>query len=112
MSLATQGQYFNKGKFVDGSGYNLYKVEEDIIQVPIRRGGGGYGRDERPKFKKVKRIRLTFSKDGDMKVFETIVEDINLKFKSFETVDYEKIKVVLSDLQDIEKSVFVSMKKD
>lgn len=112
MLLATQGQFSDvKGNpLVDGSGYLLYKVEEDIIIRKRRGGSGGYIYPDR-KPKKVKRIRLTFQKESDVKVFETIIEDVNLTFSSYDTIDLTTINIKLKDIhdEDIIKEVIVNI---
>jgi hypothetical protein len=86
--LITQGQFSvdNYGKgFTTPHGFFIY-VEEEIIEVPVSRGGttGGVTIDKnyQDRFKRKKKITLRFEYEGESITKEIIIENENLSVKS------------------------------
>lgn len=88
--LITQGQYSPNTEFKTyAAGYSIF-VEEEIIEVPVRRGGSGAPGDI--VYKKKKRIYLKVKLD-DGKVFEKdiILNNVNLSVTDVRQVDKDII---------------------
>lgn len=111
--LITQGQFspINEIK-MPGSGWFVY-IEEDIIDVPRRRGGGsGTGVYDKERYDKKKRIRLKVKLEED-KIFEKeiILDNVNLKVSNVKQVENDIIVEVYDPtIEDIDTKINIVVK--
>lgn len=86
-SLITQGQFSLTQNFIPlpGTGWSII-IEEEIIDVPVRRGGGGSGVIY--DYKKKKRVYLKVKNENGL-VFEKelFLENINLKVQNIQQIE-------------------------
>ena len=100
--LITQGQYSPDTEFKTLSSGWYITVEEDIIDVPIKRGGSSTGGDVY--YKKKKRIYIKVSlEDGKKFEKEILLENINLSVSNLREVD-NQILIEVTDTTFEDKS--------